>query len=303
MSDMNEKKLAIAAKIMRATEYLARIQAQDPHVNDRRGFGTAHYGLGLILAAMWSVASTTDEKLEIAPAAAFLLWKHRIQAAEQGVSEKMIGVFLPNISKWPVWRLEREQGRIREFCSGTLTWCIDDAHTRIDIVGIGDDPKMISMLGSAARHCNLQVATLFGNRTLIVPEERIGQLVAFAAKNTAFRGLLPVGGKMSFDTLSLEFPYRPDQQKPARLPTTPLSAREALNVPKLRHDGQLPAPRVAQFQGPGSSRTPGTTERRSFQEDSPASRPSPDSRAIAHAGEGVERAPWWRRLIQAITHL
>lgn len=204
--EKRRKQVAVAPEIMKATEYLARIQAESPHIADKKGFGTAHYGLGLVLVAMWRAAQNDDERLEIAKAAAFLLWKHKAQANNRGVTETMIGLFLSGISRWSSSRQNDESDRIRDFCSGKLTWTINDQHTRLVVVAVGTDAKAIAMLEAAARHCGLQVDNLFGSKVLVVPKESISQLIQFAASHTAFRGMLPVGEKMSFDVLSLEFP-------------------------------------------------------------------------------------------------
>lgn len=206
MTPLPHDKLALASKLMNVTKTLAEIQARNPHTDDRKGFNTAHYGLGLILAAMWEDPSMTEEQHEIVKGAAFLLWRHKRQASSRGISEKMIGVFLPGIDWWRDHKIKAQAEAVRALASRRLIWEMKSDPRRLVITGVGSNPNAASHLRAAARHCGAPLEQLFGTWTLTVEESKIGRLMQFAAMKTSFRGLFPIGTKFDFDKLSLRYP-------------------------------------------------------------------------------------------------
>lgn len=200
MAFTESDKLNIAEKIISATKYLAELQASNPSVEDRKGFGTAHYGLGLILVDMWNGASSDSERFEITRGAAYLLWRHKKQSIERRVTERMLKVFLPaRIEEWTSSDLDRKGKDIRSFIGKRLTWQELHNPTRLVITGV----SLPWQLERAASSCNEKVITLMGNRTLKIPKEKIWKLMQFAAKEASFRGLFE--RKLEFDQLSLKY--------------------------------------------------------------------------------------------------
>lgn len=206
MTQLPHDKLALASKLMNVTKTLAEIQASNPHADDRKGFNTAHYGLGLILAAMWEDPSMTEERHEIVKGAAFLLWRHKRQAASRGISEKMIGVFLPGIDWWRDHKIKAHTEAVRALASRRIIWKMKSDPPRLVITGVGSNPNVVFHMRAAARHCGAPLEQLFGNWTLTVEESKIGRLLQFAAMKTSFRGLFPIGEKFDFDKLALRYP-------------------------------------------------------------------------------------------------
>lgn len=223
MALTQQDKDEIADKLMSVNKILAETQARNPNENDKKGFGSAHWGLGLVLDQMWEDPGLRSLRPEIAAGAAHLLWRHRKQAGLHHVSEKQIKVFLPwGAETWAKddKRWDRLEAKTRAMAAGRLSWVQTEPDNAIAMTAVGSDKKALRALREAASWCGVELGSQPGTQgRLFVPEDRIWRLMEFACTHTWFRGMILVGQKMPFDQLAIRYPQ-------------PAPARHAVPLPK-----------------------------------------------------------------------
>ncbi|WP_425953108.1 hypothetical protein [Ralstonia pseudosolanacearum] len=203
------KKLPIAEKIMAATRALAELQEGRQHIQDGVGFGSAHWKLGLVLADMWDYPDTSINRMDIVRGSAYLLFRHSAQAEKHGVTESMIGSFLPYVQQREA-SLKSVREKASKLAGDWVRWKLFEypvCYMQLTAGGSGGNAGRA--ITSAAHHLGISLHQDVAGPVLLVPEKLIGSLIQWAAANVYFRGCMEIGRKMPFDRLSERFCPKP----------------------------------------------------------------------------------------------
>ena len=249
-------KLPIAEKIMAATRKLAELQEGRQHIQDGVGFGSAHWKLGLVLTDMWDNPVESISRMDIVRGAAYLLFRHSGQATEHGVTESMIGSFLPYVPEREE-SLKAVRGKASTLAGNWVRWKLfEHPECYLQLTAGGSGGNAGRAILSAATYLGLPLDNEVAGPVLMVPEKRIGSLMQWAAANTYFRGCMDAGRKMPFDRLSERFCPKPAVAAVVNSPATqaggnpapatqPMAAKPVRDVarPQSAPTPKIPEPR------------------------------------------------------------
>jgi len=242
---------------MAATRALAELQEGRQHIQDGVGLGSAHWKLGLVLSDMWDNPVTAISRMDIVRGAAYLLFRHSEQAAKHGVTESMIGSFLPYVQQREE-SLKAVRGKASMLAGNWVRWKLfEHPKCYLQLTAGGSGGNAGRAISSAASHLGLPLDNEVAGPILTVPEKHIGSLMQWAAANTYFRGCMDTGRKMPFDRLTERFCPKPvatvvTSQAPATdqpMPATPKpkqadSPLAVKPVQEVARPQSIPAPKI-----------------------------------------------------------
>lgn len=183
--------------IMSVNKELAMLQQNDPKVKDGVGYGTAHWGLGIILSELWeNNTNHSISDVDIVRGAAYLLHIHIKQAKIRGINEIMISRFLIKDNS----EYSNIKDKSKSIASNVIAWSFDPSSLCIHLTALsGRAFKEVKML---SEHLKLE-SRCFSSIHLIITEEYFKDYFDYLSAHVSLRGQMI--NKLQMDLLAQKY--------------------------------------------------------------------------------------------------